>query len=60
MLDHLSDGRMILGIGRGLGRVEFEGFRIDMGESRGALRGGRRGSCSKDSRTDGWKGAEST
>ena len=35
MLDHLSGGRMILGIGRGLGRVEFEGFRIDMGESRG-------------------------
>ena len=35
MLDQLSDGRMILGIGRGLGRVEFEGFRIDMGESRG-------------------------
>ena len=26
MLDHLSDGRVILGIGRGLGRVEFEGF----------------------------------
>ena len=35
MLDQLSEGRMILGIGRGLGRVEFEGFRIDMGESRG-------------------------
>src|SRR4249920_2316051 len=27
MLDHLSNGRLILGIGRGLGRVEFEGFR---------------------------------
>src|SRR5258706_1999543 len=25
MLDHMSDGRFILGIGRGLGRVEFEG-----------------------------------
>src|SRR5579864_2891649 len=24
MLDHMSDGRMILGLGRGLGRVEFE------------------------------------
>ena len=34
MLDHLSDGRMILGLGRGLGRVEFEGFRVAMDESR--------------------------
>ncbi len=34
MLDHLSDGRLILGLGRGAGRVEFEGFRVDMGESR--------------------------
>jgi alkanesulfonate monooxygenase SsuD/methylene tetrahydromethanopterin reductase-like flavin-dependent oxidoreductase (luciferase family) len=34
MLDHLSGGRAILGIGRGLGRVEFEGFRVEMGESR--------------------------
>jgi len=34
MLDHLSDGRAILGIGRGLARVEFEGFRLDMAESR--------------------------
>jgi len=34
MLDNMSNGRMILGIGRGLGRVEFEGFRLDMGESR--------------------------
>ena len=34
MLDQLSDGRMIFGIGRGLGRVEYEGFRTDMGESR--------------------------
>lgn len=35
MLDHLSRGRAILGVGRGLGRVEFDGFRLDMGESRG-------------------------
>src|SRR5438067_9058592 len=35
MLDHLSDGRLVLGIGRGLGRVEYEGFRADMNESRG-------------------------
>jgi alkanesulfonate monooxygenase SsuD/methylene tetrahydromethanopterin reductase-like flavin-dependent oxidoreductase (luciferase family) len=34
MLDALSGGRMIFGMGRGLGRVEFEGFRVDMGESR--------------------------
>jgi alkanesulfonate monooxygenase SsuD/methylene tetrahydromethanopterin reductase-like flavin-dependent oxidoreductase (luciferase family) len=34
MLDQLSGGRAILGVGRGLGRVEFEGFRIDMGRSR--------------------------
>lgn len=35
MLDNMSGGRMILGIGRGLGRVEFEGFRLDMNQSRG-------------------------
>ncbi|HRD76844.1 MAG TPA: LLM class flavin-dependent oxidoreductase [Hyphomicrobiaceae bacterium] len=34
VLDHLSGGRVILGIGRGLGRTEFDGFRIPMGESR--------------------------
>ena len=34
MLDNLSDGRMILGIGRGLARVEYEGFRVDMDTSR--------------------------
>jgi alkanesulfonate monooxygenase SsuD/methylene tetrahydromethanopterin reductase-like flavin-dependent oxidoreductase (luciferase family) len=33
-LDHLSDGRAVLGLGRGLARVEYEGFGIDMGESR--------------------------
>ena len=37
VLDHLSDGRVILGIGRGLGPVEFRGFRVPMGESRGRL-----------------------
>lgn len=35
VLDHMSQGRAILGIGRGLARVEFEGFRTPMGESRG-------------------------
>jgi len=34
VLDHMSRGRAILGIGRGLARVEFEGFRVPMGESR--------------------------
>jgi len=34
MLDNIADGRMILGLGRGLGRIEFEGFRLDMTESR--------------------------
>ncbi|HXJ35333.1 MAG TPA: LLM class flavin-dependent oxidoreductase [Candidatus Eisenbacteria bacterium] len=34
MLDNMSNGRLILGLGRGLGRVEFEGFGVDMNESR--------------------------
>ena len=34
VLDHLSGGRVILGVGRGLGRIEFRGFRLNMGESR--------------------------
>lgn len=34
MLDNLSDGRVVFGVGRGLGRVEFEGFRVPMDESR--------------------------
>ena len=43
VLDHLSDERAILGLGRGLGRVEFEGFRLEMGESRPAVRRIQRG-----------------
>jgi alkanesulfonate monooxygenase SsuD/methylene tetrahydromethanopterin reductase-like flavin-dependent oxidoreductase (luciferase family) len=35
VLDHMSQGRVLLGLGRGLGRVEFDGFRLRMGESRG-------------------------
>jgi len=35
LLDHLSEGRMLLGIGRGLARMEYNGFRVDMGEARG-------------------------
>ena len=34
MLDHLSNGRLVLGLGRGLGRVEFDGFRVAMQDSR--------------------------
>ena len=34
MLDTISNGRLVLGIGRGAGRVEFDGFRLDMAESR--------------------------
>jgi alkanesulfonate monooxygenase SsuD/methylene tetrahydromethanopterin reductase-like flavin-dependent oxidoreductase (luciferase family) len=34
MLDNMSNGRVILGIGRGLGRVEFDGFGKDMNASR--------------------------
>jgi alkanesulfonate monooxygenase SsuD/methylene tetrahydromethanopterin reductase-like flavin-dependent oxidoreductase (luciferase family) len=34
VLDHLSGGRAVLGLGRGLGQKEFVGFRVPMGESR--------------------------
>jgi alkanesulfonate monooxygenase SsuD/methylene tetrahydromethanopterin reductase-like flavin-dependent oxidoreductase (luciferase family) len=34
MLDNMSNGRVVLGIGRGLGRVEFDGFGKDMNASR--------------------------
>ena len=34
MLDAMSGGRMILGLGRGAGKVEFDGFRLPMDESR--------------------------
>jgi alkanesulfonate monooxygenase SsuD/methylene tetrahydromethanopterin reductase-like flavin-dependent oxidoreductase (luciferase family) len=38
VLDHLSGGRAILGLGRGLGQKEFVGFRVPMGESRRRFR----------------------
>jgi len=34
VLDHLSGGRLILGMGRGLARQEFDGFGVDMAQSR--------------------------
>jgi alkanesulfonate monooxygenase SsuD/methylene tetrahydromethanopterin reductase-like flavin-dependent oxidoreductase (luciferase family) len=34
VLDQLSRGRVILGLGRGLGRIEFDGFGVEMAESR--------------------------
>lgn len=34
LLEHLSNGRAILGLGRGLARCEYEGMGIPMRESR--------------------------
>ncbi len=34
MLDNLTQGRALIGLGRGIGRVEYDGFGIDMNESR--------------------------
>lgn len=34
VLDHMSNGRFILGVGRGLGRVEFDGFGVNQSDSR--------------------------
>src|ERR1700683_1647930 len=34
MLDHVSNGRMIFGMGRGLARIEYDGFRIPQDEGR--------------------------
>src|SRR3982074_178645 len=34
LLCHSLCVRMILGLGRGAGKVEFDGFRLDMGDSR--------------------------
>ncbi len=56
MLDNISDGRLILGLGRGAGKVEFDGFRLPMEESRQRfvesaemlLRGLERGWCEYD------------
>ena len=53
MLDNISAGRLILGLGRGAGKVEFDGFRQSMEDSRGRfvesaemlLRGLEQGFC---------------
>jgi alkanesulfonate monooxygenase SsuD/methylene tetrahydromethanopterin reductase-like flavin-dependent oxidoreductase (luciferase family) len=58
MLDALSGGRLILGLGRGAGKVEFDGFRLSMDESRPRfvesaqmlLRGLETGHCEHDGR----------
>ena len=58
MLDHMSNGRFIFGIGRGLGRVEFEGFGVNQEDSREIftesaqmiLQGLERGYCEFDGR----------
>jgi alkanesulfonate monooxygenase SsuD/methylene tetrahydromethanopterin reductase-like flavin-dependent oxidoreductase (luciferase family) len=34
MLDQMSNGRVILGLGRGTGKVEFDGFRVSMAHAR--------------------------
>ncbi len=34
LLDHLSDGRAVLGLGRGLAQREYRGFGVDMSEAR--------------------------
>lgn len=34
LLDHMSGGRFILGLGRGTGRIEFEGLRVPMDTAR--------------------------
>jgi alkanesulfonate monooxygenase SsuD/methylene tetrahydromethanopterin reductase-like flavin-dependent oxidoreductase (luciferase family) len=56
MLDVISGGRVILGLGRGTGRIEFEGFGVPMPEARARfaesadmiLTGLEKGSCEYD------------
>ena len=42
MLDLVSEGRVLFGMGRGLAKMEYEGFRVDMNEAPRALRRGPR------------------
>jgi alkanesulfonate monooxygenase SsuD/methylene tetrahydromethanopterin reductase-like flavin-dependent oxidoreductase (luciferase family) len=56
MLDNISGGRLLFGMGRGAGKVEFDGFRLPMDESRARfveaaemlLRGLESGYCEYD------------
>ena len=34
LLDHLAEGRVVFGMGRGLAKMEYAGFGLDMNESR--------------------------
>lgn len=38
LLDHFSGGRALVGLGRGLGKMEYEGLRVDINESRPRFR----------------------
>lgn len=38
LLDYYSEGRAVLGMGRGLGKEEFDGFDVPMGEARKRFR----------------------
>lgn len=42
MLDHFSEGRALLGLGRGLAKVEYELFDLDMSKTRGQFDEGAR------------------
>ena len=59
MLDHLSGGRMILGLGRGAGKVEFDGFRLDMATAASCSSNTARG-CSKAWKAASWSMVAST
>jgi alkanesulfonate monooxygenase SsuD/methylene tetrahydromethanopterin reductase-like flavin-dependent oxidoreductase (luciferase family) len=37
-LDNVTDGRLILGFGRGLGKMEYEGMRVDINQTRQLFR----------------------
>jgi len=37
-LDNLTDGRLVLGFGRGLGKMEYEGMRVDINQTRQLFR----------------------
>jgi alkanesulfonate monooxygenase SsuD/methylene tetrahydromethanopterin reductase-like flavin-dependent oxidoreductase (luciferase family) len=37
-LDNITDGRLLLGFGRGLGKMEYEGMRVDINQTRQLFR----------------------